>query len=130
MKLSSYPLCTWGVHLNDQNGPRYDQNKAFGAENLRQAFNQVKVLVENGYGKSGEYIGLDVKAMRTQKQEDCYRHLYNSIKVVEMLEEKADRFDYGFQKKCIKNYKQNYCKLKCKREHYLNSPIIVWNLCQ
>jgi xylose isomerase len=100
----------WGVHLNDQNGMKYDQDKAFGAENLRQAFNQVKVLVENGYGSSGEYIGLDVKAMRTQKQEDCYRHLYNSIKVVELLEEKVTKFDYEFQKKCIDE--RNYEKLE------------------
>ncbi len=100
----------WGVHLNDQNGMKYDQDKAFGTENLRQAFNQVKVLVENGYGSSGEYIGLDVKAMRTQKQEDCYRHLYNSIKVVELLEEKVTKFDYGFQKKC--RDERNYEKLE------------------
>jgi len=100
----------WGVHLNDQNGMKYDQDKAFGTENLRQAFNQVKVLVENGYGSNGEYIGLDVKAMRTQKQEDCYRHLYNSIKVVELLEEKVTKFDYGFQKKC--RDERNYEKLE------------------
>ena len=100
----------WGVHLNDQNGMKYDQDKAFGTENLRQSFNQVKVLVENGYGSNGEYIGLDVKAMRTQKQEDCYRHLYNSIKVVELMEEKVGRFDYDFQKKCIDE--RNYEKLE------------------
>lgn len=100
----------WGVHLNDQNGMKYDQDKVFGTENLRQAFNQVKVLVENNYGSSGEYIGLDVKAMRTQKQEDCYRHLYNSIEVVKMLEEKVDRFDYRFQKKCVED--RNYEKLE------------------
>ena len=41
------------VHLNDQNGIRYDQDKAFGVENLLQAFNQVKVLMENNYGSSG-----------------------------------------------------------------------------
>ena len=41
-------------------------------ENLRQAFNQIKVLVENDY-KNGEYIGLDVKAMRTQKDEGSYK---------------------------------------------------------
>jgi xylose isomerase len=29
----------WGVHLNDQNGLKYDQDKTFGVENLRQAFN-------------------------------------------------------------------------------------------
>lgn len=65
------------VHLNDQNGIRYDQDKFFGVENLRAAFNQVKVLKENGYGSHGEYIGLDVKAMRTTKDEDSYKHLEN-----------------------------------------------------
>jgi xylose isomerase len=91
----------WGVHLNDQNGMKYDQDKAFGVENLRQAFNQIKVLVENGYGKHGEYIGLDVKAMRTQKDDVCYRHLENSLKIAKMLEEKALKFDYAYQKKCV-----------------------------
>lgn len=91
----------WGVHLNDQNGMKFDQDKAFGVENLRQAFNQIKVLVENNYGSNGEYIGLDVKAMRTQKNEGSYRHLENSLKIAKMLEEKAKRFDYAYQEKCI-----------------------------
>lgn len=91
----------WGVHLNDQNGMKYDQDKAFGVENLRQAFNQIKVLVESDYGKNGEYIGLDVKAMRTQKVEVSYRHLENSLKIAKMLEEKAMKFDYAFRKKCV-----------------------------
>ena len=89
----------WGVHLNDQNGLKYDQDKSFGVENLRQAFNQVKVLVENGYGRNGEYVGLDVKAMRTQKIEDCYRHLTNSLQIFRMLEDKVAKFDYELQKK-------------------------------
>lgn len=91
----------WSVHLNDQNGMKYDQDKAFGVENLRQAFNQIKVLVENNYGSNGEYVGLDVKAMRTQKDEACYRHIENSIKMVEMLEEKVKNFDYSYQQQCI-----------------------------
>ncbi len=91
----------WGVHLNDQNSIKFDQDKAFGVENLRQAFNQVKVLVENDYGKNGEYIGLDVKVMRTQKDEVCYRHLENSLKIVKLLEEKVRSFDYEYQKKCV-----------------------------
>lgn len=57
------------VHLNDQNGIRYDQDKSFGVENLRAAFNQVKVLKENDYGSHGEYVGLDVKAMRSTTDE-------------------------------------------------------------
>lgn len=91
----------WGVHLNDQNGLKYDQDKSFGVENLRTAFNQIKVLMENGYGQHGEYIGLDVKVMRTEKQEGSYKHLENSLKIAKMLEAKAEKFDYAFQKKCV-----------------------------
>ena len=100
----------WGVHLNDQNGLKYDQDKTFGVENLRRAFNQIKILKENNYGKNGEYIGLDVKAMRTQKEDDCYRHLYNSINIFKLLEEKLNKFDYDFQNRCIKE--RNYEKLE------------------
>ncbi len=91
----------FGVHLNDQNGMKYDQDKSFGVENLRAAFNQVKVLVENKYGSKGEYIGLDVKAMRTQRDEVCYKHLENSMKITKLLEAKAQSFDYALQKKCV-----------------------------
>ncbi len=96
----------FGVHLNDQNGMKYDQDKSFGVENLRQAFNQVKVLKENNYGSKGEYVGLDVKVMRTQKIDDCYRHIENSIKIFRMLEAKVAKFDYDLQKKLVaeRNY--------------------------
>lgn len=77
------------VHLNDQNGPKYDQDKAFGSVNLRRAFNQVAVLERNGYGQNGEFIGLDVKAMRTQKAEVAVKHLRNSratfLRLVELV---------------------------------------------
>lgn len=61
------------------------------------------MLKENGYGENGEYVGLDVKAMRTTRDEDSYKHLENSLNIFKALEEKADRFDYEFQKKCVKN---------------------------
>jgi len=93
----------WGVHLNDQNGIKFDQDKSFGVENLRQAFNQIKVLRENGYGQNGEYIGLDVKAMRTTSDADSYKHLRNSLNIVKALEAKAEKFDYDFQMKCVEN---------------------------
>lgn len=93
----------WGVHLNDQNGIKFDQDKTFGVENLRQAFNQVKVLMENNYGANGEYVGLDVKAMRTTTDEHSYKHLENSLNIVKALEAKAETFDYDFQKKCVEN---------------------------
>lgn len=75
----------WGVHLNDQNGLKFDEDKAFGTVNLRAAFNQVRVLERNGYGKNGEMVGFDVKAMRTQPAEKCYQHLINSKRIFENL---------------------------------------------
>ena len=93
------------VHLNDQNGIRYDQDKTFGVENLRQAFNQVKVLVENNYGSRGEYVGLDVKAKRTTSDEDGYEHLKNSLAVFRALEDKVARYDYDYANKLIADLK-------------------------
>jgi xylose isomerase len=68
----------WSVHLNDQNSLKYDQDRAFGAINLRQAFNQVRVLDENNYWQVG-MVGMDVKALRTQPAELATRHLSNSL---------------------------------------------------
>jgi xylose isomerase len=89
------------VHLNDQNGIRYDQDKSFGVENLRSAFNQVKVLMENNYGSKGEYVGLDVKAMRTTSDEDSYEHLKNSLAIFKAMEEKVKKYDYAYADKLI-----------------------------
>ena len=102
----------WSVHLNDQNGMKYDQDKAFGVDNLRQAFNQVKVLYENNFGDNGKFecVGLDVKAMRSQPASDCYAHIEKSKKVFEMLLEKVKRFDYKFQQECVKT--QNFERLE------------------
>jgi len=68
----------WTVHLNDQNGLKFDQDKTFGAVDLRRAFNQVRILDRHNYGQNGEWVGLDVKAMRTQKDDVATRHLSNS----------------------------------------------------
>jgi xylose isomerase len=68
----------WTVHLNDQNGLKFDQDKAFGSVDLRRAFNQVRVLDRHNYGQNGEFVGLDVKAMRTQKDAVATKHLSNS----------------------------------------------------
>ncbi len=83
----------WGVHLNDQNGLKFDEDKTFGSANLRRAFNQVDVLVQHGYGKRGEVVGLDVKAMRTQPAELSALHLKNSREMVLLLEELSNRID-------------------------------------
>jgi len=68
----------WTVHLNDQNGLKFDEDKSFGSVDLRRALNQVRILDKYDYGKNGEWVGLDVKAMRTQKDETATKHLRNS----------------------------------------------------
>ncbi|MBN2456026.1 MAG: TIM barrel protein [Sedimentisphaerales bacterium] len=69
------------IHLNDQNGLKFDEDKAFGSVDLRRAFNQVRILDQYDYGRNGEFVGLDVKAMRTQKQEVATKHLANSREI-------------------------------------------------
>jgi xylose isomerase len=66
------------VHLNDQNGLKFDEDKSFGSVNLRRAFDQVRILDKYDYGTKGQFVGLDVKAMRTQKQSEATKHLSNS----------------------------------------------------
>lgn len=81
------------VHLNDQNGLKFDEDKNFGAVNLRGAFNQVRVLEENGYCRRGEFVGLDVKTMRPQRGCPVTEHLKNSRAFFLLLLEKVRTLD-------------------------------------
>jgi xylose isomerase len=96
----------WSLHLNDQNGLKFDQDKPFGSVNLRLAFNQVRALERNGYGKKGEYVCFDVHPFRTTKPEHWMEHLINSRKTFLLLVEKARTFDEAAAQKLIseRNY--------------------------
>lgn len=83
------------VHLNDQNGLKYDQDRSFGSVDLRRAFNQVRVLDAHQYWSVG-MVGLDVKAIRTQPAPIATKHLRNSlhtflrlVEVVRSLDQEA-----------------------------------------
>ena len=82
----------WSVHLNDQNGPKFDQDRSFGSVDLRRAFNQVRVLDENRYWEIG-MVGLDVKAIRTQPTELATKHLRNSMELFLRLVEVSRSLD-------------------------------------
>jgi len=84
----------WGVHLNDQNGLKFDQDRSFGSVDLRRAFNQVRVLDENRYWEIG-IIGLDVKAVRTQPAEIATKHLSNSLELFLRLVAVSRNLDRG-----------------------------------
>jgi len=93
----------WSVHLNDQNGLKFDQDKSFGTVDLRNAYNQVRMLELANYPDSGRFIGLDVKAMRTQKPEVATKHLSNSKAIFLKLVDKVRSFPADVERQCIEN---------------------------
>lgn len=91
----------WSLHLNDQNGLKFDQDKPFGSTNLRSAFDQVRVLERNKYGSNGEYICFDVHPFRATKTEHTLAHLENSRRTFLRLVEKVRSFDESKAKALI-----------------------------
>jgi xylose isomerase len=96
----------WSIHLNDQNGLKFDQDKPFASSNLRSAFNQIRSLERNGYGKKGEFVCFDVHPFRPTKVEHWLKHLENSRRTFLHLVEKAKSFDEAKAKVLIadRNY--------------------------
>ena len=59
------------------------------------------MLEEAGYGSAGEFIGLDVKAMRTQTGSPVTAHLTTSREIFLHLVDKVRSFDREIEKQCI-----------------------------
>ena len=91
----------WSLHLNDQNGLKFDQDKPFGSTNLRSAFDQVRVLERNKYGSKGEFVCFDVHPFRTTKVEHTLAHLDNSRRTFMRLVQKSRSFDEAKAKSLI-----------------------------
>ncbi|MDB6021485.1 MAG: xylA 1 [Pedosphaera sp.] len=96
----------WSLHLNDQNGLKFDQDKPFGSTNLRSAFDQVRVLEKNKYGSNGEYVCFDVHPFRTTKVEHWLAHLDNSRRTFLKLVQKARTYNESKARQMIadRNY--------------------------
>jgi xylose isomerase len=58
------------------------------------------VLEEYGYGRSGEFVGLDVKAMRTQRDCPVFDHLKSSRALFLHLVEKVRSLDRKLVQQC------------------------------
>ncbi len=99
----------WSLHLNDQNGLKFDQDKPFGSTNLRVAFNQVRALERNKYGRKGEMVCFDVHPFRTTKEVHWLKHLENSRNTFLHLLAKARSFDEAKAKVLIAD--RNYADL-------------------
>jgi xylose isomerase len=70
------------IHLNDQQGPKYDQDLAFGSVNPKKALEVVTVLDRQGYAGP---IGFDLNPLRTDSDEKRLNILKHSMENYERL---------------------------------------------
>ena len=59
------------------------------------------MLEEKGYGQNGEFVGLDVKVMRTQPRDISAKHLLSSRRTFINLLEKVRTFDRKVEQEFI-----------------------------
>ncbi len=78
------------IDLNDQVGPRYDQDFRFGAQNIKSAFFLVQFLESVGYQGSRHF---DAHAYRTADAEDVKAFARGCMRTYLILKEKARQFD-------------------------------------
>ncbi len=77
------------IDLNDQVGPRYDQDFRFGAHNIKPAFFLVQFLESVGYEGSRHF---DAHAYRTADREDVKAFARGCMRTYLILKEKARQF--------------------------------------
>jgi xylose isomerase len=79
------------VDLNAQNGPRFDQDFRFGAEDLKEAFLTVRLLERAGYDGPRHF---DARAYRSEDDDDVYSAFARGcIRNYKILAAKAAAFD-------------------------------------
>ena len=78
------------IDLNDQKGPRFDQDLRFGSENIKNLFFLVKLLEDKGYDGSRHF---DAHAYRTENEEGAWDFALGCMRTYNMFKEKARRFN-------------------------------------
>jgi xylose isomerase len=78
------------IDLNDQKGPRYDQDLRFGSETIKNTFFLVKMLEEKGYSGPRAF---DAHAYRTEDEEGVWDFALGCMRTYNMLKYKAERFN-------------------------------------
>lgn len=77
------------IDLNDQKGPRFDQDLRFGAENIKTAFFLVKLLEDAGYTGMRHF---DAHALRTEDAAGVRAFAAGCMKTYLILREKVKAF--------------------------------------
>jgi xylose isomerase len=78
------------IDLNDQKGPRFDQDLRFGSENIKNLFFLVKLLEDKGYNGPRHF---DAHAYRTENEEGVWDFALGCMRTYNMFKEKARRFN-------------------------------------
>jgi xylose isomerase len=77
------------IDLNDQKGPRFDQDLRFASENIKSMFFLVKLLEEQGYDGPRHF---DAHAYRTEDEQGVWDFAAGCMRTYLILKEKARRF--------------------------------------
>jgi xylose isomerase len=78
------------IDLNDQKGPRFDQDLRFGSEGLKNLFFLVKLLEEKGYTGPRHF---DAHAYRSEDEEGVWDFAAGCMRNYLIFKEKARRFE-------------------------------------
>ncbi|MEQ8767680.1 MAG: xylose isomerase [Planctomycetota bacterium] len=78
------------IDLNDQTGPRYDQDLRFGSSNPKAAFHLVRFLESVGYEGPRHF---DAHAYRTADAEDVQAFARGCMRTYKVLKERARQFE-------------------------------------
>jgi xylose isomerase len=78
------------IDLNDQKGPRYDQDFRFGSENIKATFFLVKLLEEKGYTCPRHF---DAHCYRTEDEAGVWDFALGCMRTYNMFKEKVRRFN-------------------------------------
>lgn len=78
------------IDLNDQKGPRYDQDFRFGSENIKNLFFLVKLLEDRGYTGPRHF---DAHAYRTEDEEGVWDFAAGCMRTYNIFKAKAKRFN-------------------------------------
>lgn len=78
------------IDLNDQRGPRFDQDLRFGSENIKSMFFLVKLLEEKQYTGPRHF---DAHAYRTENEEGVWDFALGCMRTYNILKAKVQRFN-------------------------------------
>ncbi len=78
------------IDLNDQKGPRFDQDFRFGSESIKSSFFLVKLLEDQKYDGPRHF---DAHSYRTEDEAGVWDFALGCMRTYNMLKEKVQRFN-------------------------------------